>query len=111
MADPRVSRGRDRDEMISRRTLLMTLVAAPLAACNTVQSEPKVTAAAVTAGAHAGNLPDEPQHVSAIDDTSLQPKLPRQIVTYLGHEPPGTIVVRTHERRLYLVLGDGTVIR
>ena len=98
-------------KMISRRTLLISLAAAPLGSCNTVQNEPMVTSAADMAGTSTGNLPAEPQHVSAIDGTSPEPKLPRQIVTYRGHESPGTIVVRTNERRLYLVLGDGTAIR
>ena len=97
--------------MISRRTLLIALAAAPLGACNTVQTAPKAAASADMAGAHTGDMLSEPQHVSADDDPSLRPKLPRQIVTYRGHEPPGTIVVRTNERRLYLIRGDSTAIR
>jgi len=83
----------------------------PLGACNTVQTAPKAAASADMAGAHTGDVLSEPQHVSADDDPSLWPKLPRQIVTYRGHEPPGTIVVRTNERRLYLIRGDSTAIR
>jgi len=97
--------------MISRRTLLIALAAAPLGACNTVQTAPRAAASADMAGAYTGDVPSEPRHVSAIDDTSLEPKLPRQIVTYRGREAPGTIVVRTNERRLYLIRGDGTAIR
>ena len=93
--------------MISRRALLLALGAASLGACNTVQSEPKVTPAAKMAAADMG----EPQYVSAIDGPEPRPKLPRQLVTYRGNEPPGAIVIRTNERRLYLVLGDGTAIR
>lgn len=33
------------------------------------------------------------------------------LVAYTGASPPGTIVVRTAERRLYLVLGDGQAMR
>jgi lipoprotein-anchoring transpeptidase ErfK/SrfK len=32
-------------------------------------------------------------------------------VAYRGDEPPGTIVIKTSERRLYLVLGDQTAVR
>ena len=35
----------------------------------------------------------------------------RQVVAYPGRHAPGTIVVSTSERRLYLVQGDGTAIQ
>src|SRR5215212_2742125 len=35
----------------------------------------------------------------------------REIVRYEAEVQPGTIVVKTAERRLYLVLGDGEAIR
>lgn len=35
----------------------------------------------------------------------------RETVHFSGGEEPGTIVVKTHERRLYLVLGNGEAIR
>jgi lipoprotein-anchoring transpeptidase ErfK/SrfK len=37
--------------------------------------------------------------------------IPREIVSYNGNHPAGTIVVSTSERRLYLVLGDGKAMR
>jgi lipoprotein-anchoring transpeptidase ErfK/SrfK len=39
------------------------------------------------------------------------PPIPRQIVSYSGNHAPGTIVVSTAERRLYLVLQDGKAMR
>ena len=39
------------------------------------------------------------------------PASARELVSYNGVVEPGTIVVKTAERRLYLVLGDGTAIR
>jgi lipoprotein-anchoring transpeptidase ErfK/SrfK len=39
------------------------------------------------------------------------PALAREIVPYDGEAAPGTIVVRTEERRLYLVRSDGTAWR
>jgi lipoprotein-anchoring transpeptidase ErfK/SrfK len=37
--------------------------------------------------------------------------IPREIVNYGSSHAPGTIVVSTAERRLYLVLGDGKALR
>jgi lipoprotein-anchoring transpeptidase ErfK/SrfK len=37
--------------------------------------------------------------------------IPREIVPYSGREAAGTIIVNSPERRLYLVLGDGTALR
>ena len=37
--------------------------------------------------------------------------IPRTTVNYAGTELPGTIVINTSERRLYLVLGNGQAIR
>jgi lipoprotein-anchoring transpeptidase ErfK/SrfK len=34
-----------------------------------------------------------------------------EVVAYSGDQRPGTIIVRTGERRLYLVLGDGKALR
>ena len=40
-----------------------------------------------------------------------QGAIPRQVVAYPARHAPGTIVVSTSERRLYLVQGDGTAIQ
>ena len=37
--------------------------------------------------------------------------IPRQTVNFPSRYPPGTIVINTAERRLYLVQGDGTALR
>jgi lipoprotein-anchoring transpeptidase ErfK/SrfK len=39
------------------------------------------------------------------------PVCARDMVSFRGTESPGTIVVRTNERRLYLIVGDGRAIR
>ncbi|GJD69234.1 L,D-transpeptidase [Methylobacterium gnaphalii] len=39
------------------------------------------------------------------------PAQAREVVPFTGSGMPGTVVVRTSERRLYLVNGDGTAIR
>ena len=38
-------------------------------------------------------------------------RIPRETVNFSGSYAPGTIVVETKERRLYLVRGDGTALR
>jgi lipoprotein-anchoring transpeptidase ErfK/SrfK len=45
---------------------------------------------------------------------SVQPQqgaVPRETVTWTGHEAPGSIVVSTKERRLYFVLPGGQAVR
>ena len=42
---------------------------------------------------------------------AVAPASAREIVRYEGGVQPGTIVVKTAERRLYLVLGNGSAIR
>ena len=38
-------------------------------------------------------------------------RVPREVVSFPEKHKPGTIVIRTNERRLYLVLGDGKALR
>jgi len=42
---------------------------------------------------------------------AFDPRYGRQVVSYSGKETPGTVVVDTPSRYLYLVQGDGTAIR
>src|SRR3954454_13551425 len=42
---------------------------------------------------------------------AFAPASAREVVSYEGGVQPGTIVVKTAERRLYLVLGNGSAIR
>ena len=56
------------------------------------------------------NIGDEP---GLVPDESVQlpPQFQRQMVLYRTTEPPGTIIVHTSERFLYLVQGNGRAIR
>lgn len=58
-----------------------------------------------------GPLPDEQFPVPAIDLTKLDPNMFRTQVPDPTGERPGTIVVNTSERHLYLVLENGESIR
>ena len=56
-------------------------------------------------------LPDEetPGVVPKQDEAS--PQFQRQVVFFRTHEEPGTIVIHTNERYLYLVMGNGRAMR
>ncbi len=47
----------------------------------------------------------------ADDGYELAPEFKRQVVFYRTNEPPGTIIVQTAERKLYLVQGNGRALR
>lgn len=57
----------------------------------------------MTIGDEPGRVPDE-----AVE---LPPQFQRQMVLYRTTEPPGTIIVHTSERFLYLVQGNGRAMR
>ena len=95
--------------MLSRRILIVAAAAFPVAACNTAGT-PNFAAGGDLTNSFA-NLGSEPENVSAIETTNRKPELARQLVTYKGTERSGTVIVRTHDRKLYYVLGDGRAIR
>jgi lipoprotein-anchoring transpeptidase ErfK/SrfK len=92
--------------VLSRPILLIALGFMPLAACNTV-NEAKLDAA----GGYVAALPTGSKRVWGPDRPKNRPDLARETVTYTGGEKPGTIVVRTNERKLYLVLEGGKAMR
>lgn len=53
----------------------------------------------------------EPPEQSGLVRPDLNPKYRRQVVDYDGPEKPGTIIIDTRERLLYLVQEGGTAIR
>jgi lipoprotein-anchoring transpeptidase ErfK/SrfK len=48
---------------------------------------------------------------SSMSAPARMSRVPREVVAYGGRERAGTIIVNSPERRLYLVLDDGTAIR
>jgi lipoprotein-anchoring transpeptidase ErfK/SrfK/predicted small secreted protein len=90
---------------------LLIFACAPLAACNTLVSAPRHIAdfgSVISSYTHLGS--DSSGELSG-DLSTRPPDLARQTVPFDSNEPPGTIVIRTNERRLYLVLADGKAIR
>src|SRR5690242_19782837 len=57
------------------------------------------------------NLDDQPGVVPNEAEEQLPPQYQRQMVLYRTSEPPGTIIVHTSERFLYLVQGNGRAMR
>jgi lipoprotein-anchoring transpeptidase ErfK/SrfK len=53
---------------------------------------------------------DEPGLI-ADDDVELDPQFKRTAVLYRTSEPPGTIIISTKDRHLYLVQGGGRALR
>jgi lipoprotein-anchoring transpeptidase ErfK/SrfK len=99
---------------IARRTLLLSLAALPLAACNTVQQAAAPAAPAVQdeyAAWYVGSIEDAPHNIPIVDKSRIRSELRRQTVQYEGSERPGTIVVDIDQRFLYLVQEGGTAVR
>ena len=55
--------------------------------------------------------PDQPGYVATPDQEALPAKYEKQVVFYRTTEAPGTIVVNTPERFLYLVMPDNRAMR
>jgi lipoprotein-anchoring transpeptidase ErfK/SrfK len=56
-------------------------------------------------------LPAAPQEASEPGHAAFDPKFEKQLVDYHGKESPGTIVVDTPNKFLFLVQGDGKALR
>ncbi len=57
------------------------------------------------------SIGDQPGLVPSAADEELAPEYRHQIVFFRSTEPPGTIVVHTSERFLYVVQGNGRALR
>ena len=54
---------------------------------------------------------EQPGYVPNSDEEQLDPKWQKTVVFYRTNEAPGTIIVNTNERFLYLVQGNGRALR
>ncbi|MGO4574233.1 L,D-transpeptidase [Microvirga sp. 2TAF3] len=84
-----------------------------MAGCVSVQEPPQQVTRAVdpTYVAMYGSQPEEQFPLPATDISEVDPKFLRREVAYSGTEEPGTIVVDTASRYLYLVRENGRAIR
>lgn len=60
---------------------------------------------------HYGQRPNERFQLPEVDLSEIEPQFLRKIVDYRGSEPPGTIIVDTSARFLFLVQENGSAIR
>ncbi|MBN9581311.1 MAG: L,D-transpeptidase [Afipia sp.] len=57
------------------------------------------------------NIGDQPGYVPNAAEEELSPEFKRTAVFYRTSEPPGTIIISTSERFLYLIQGNGRALR
>jgi lipoprotein-anchoring transpeptidase ErfK/SrfK len=57
------------------------------------------------------SIGDQPGHIPERSEEILPPQFQRQVVLYRTTEAPGTIIVHTSERHLYVVQGHGRALR
>jgi Uncharacterized protein conserved in bacteria len=100
----------------SLRPLLRRIgaILVPLAMAGCVSTQPPQTAARVvdpTYAAMYGPKPNETFPLPATDISEVDPRYLRREVAYNGPEQPGTIVIDTDDRFLYLVRENGRAIR
>jgi lipoprotein-anchoring transpeptidase ErfK/SrfK len=101
---------------ITRRIFLLGGAGLTLSACvqdgteEGIIAEPAEPGPSVVASSY-GALPDEPFPIPAVDLKKLKPKYRRRLVDFPTAEVPGTIIVDTPARYLYLVLDNGKAMR
>ncbi|MCS0501332.1 L,D-transpeptidase [Ancylobacter mangrovi] len=81
-----------------------------LAALSVSAAEAQMRPAA-SVGNQIVDVPEQPGYVPSAAEEQLDPAYRRQPVYFRTNEPPGTIVIHTSERFLYLVQGDNRAIR
>ncbi|AWM86548.1 L,D-transpeptidase [Microvirga sp. 17 mud 1-3] len=93
----------------------LLLLPVVLAGCNTTAPPQAVAAAApavdpLTARRYAA-IHDEKHQVPGVDPSALKPRNVRQLVDYPTKEKPGTVVIDTNARFIYLVQEGGKALR
>jgi lipoprotein-anchoring transpeptidase ErfK/SrfK len=84
-------------------TKLRHLIWMVIAAGGLMLSASQSQAQAPDVGDQPGLIPD--------DSVELDPEWRKQVVYYRSNEAPGTIIISTKERHLYLIQGNGRAIR
>jgi lipoprotein-anchoring transpeptidase ErfK/SrfK len=102
--------------MMKRRTLLLLPLSLSVTACVGQRQQPfevtsPVRGPSAAALAMYDEKPDEQFPLPATDIEEVDPQFLRQEVAYPTREQPGTIVVDTNKRFLYLVRENGRAIR
>ncbi|MDK1375518.1 MULTISPECIES: L,D-transpeptidase [unclassified Sinorhizobium] len=95
----------------SARLFAFLLVSSVLAGCATSGQNAKPKGPDPYYVAMYGPKPEERFPLAAIDISKVEPRFLRQQVAYPTSEPPGTIIVDTQNRFLYLVQDGGMALR
>ncbi|MCP8895748.1 L,D-transpeptidase [Shinella daejeonensis] len=96
---------------LALRSLALLSLAAILAGCVTTHQPPRKKGPDPMYLTMYGPQPDERFPLPAMDIRKVDPKYFRQVVPYQTAEPPGTIVIDTQNRFLYLVQEGGMAMR
>jgi len=94
-------REKEKIAMIEFRHLIWTLIAASGLILSASQSQAQL---------RQPDVADQPGLI-ADDSVELDPEFRKTAVLYRTNEPPGTIIVSTAERHLYLIQGNGRALR
>jgi lipoprotein-anchoring transpeptidase ErfK/SrfK len=89
----------------------MLLPRVPLSVPIVLLASLAVTVPRVSAQRFDMSIGDQPGFVPSAADEQLPPKFQRQIVLYRSSEAPGTVIVHTAERFLYVVQPGGRALR
>jgi lipoprotein-anchoring transpeptidase ErfK/SrfK len=96
---------------------MKTFGLAALGICLAALAAPNMSAATTPtviegpSGADEMKVDDQPGYVPSAESEQLDPQYQRQMVFYRTTEPPGTIIVQTSEKYLYLVQGGNRALR
>src|SRR5215212_4743678 len=82
-----------------------------LAAVGTVRARAAWATGVVTEPLSVPNAPGEPFPISEEEYQKVKPQFSPQLVDFPAREPPGTIIIDTRRRYLYLVLKSGQAKR
>ncbi|MGO4388767.1 L,D-transpeptidase [Microvirga sp. 2YAF29] len=98
---------------LMQKVLRLTILLVPVALAACVSTAPQQATRYIdpTYMAMYGARPDETHPLPATDISEVDPRFLRREVAYYGREEPGTIVVDTTARYLYLVREGGRAMR
>ncbi|MEM6616065.1 MAG: L,D-transpeptidase [Pseudomonadota bacterium] len=110
---PRNSHRKDASRVndLTRRRVLIGLGASTLAGCTATTDGESPSLGLSRYASMYGPLPDEQFPIPAANLSKIDPKYYRKLVNYRGPEQPGTIIVNTAEKYLFLTLPDGKAMR
>jgi lipoprotein-anchoring transpeptidase ErfK/SrfK len=101
-----------RPALTSKRRALVLMGALALAPFATpVLAQGQAQAVPASAMRETMVIGDQPGRVSTEETTITEGPFARQVVFFRSNEPPGTLVIHTSERFLYLVMGNNRALR